>query len=250
VQVRPEWKALPADCLPHLLLRFESNGSHRHMRVALLSRNLPRPKSRLTTEPHPATGDPDALRRQLRARRRAITGTARQQAARRLSRLIDKSRLLRPGRRIGLYLAMPEELDTAPLLQLAQRRGCVIALPRVTSKRHARMRFFVFDGFMKRGAYGIREPGGRLGLRALELDIVFMPLVGFDATGNRIGMGKGFYDRCLAHRMALRIWRRPLLVGIAYEVQQVWSLPGGRHDVPMDVIVTDCALRRVPRRCP
>jgi 5-formyltetrahydrofolate cyclo-ligase len=204
----------------------------------------------LTTVPLPATSDLHALRRQLRARRRAIVGAERQQAARRLCRLVDKARLLRPGRRIGLYLAMPEELDTTPLLQLAKRRGCVIALPRVTSKRHAHMRFFVFDGTMKRGAYGIREPGGRLGLRTLELDVVFMPLVGFDAAGNRMGMGKGFYDRCFARRIALQKWRRPLLAGIAYEVQQVSSLPRAGHDVPLDVIVTDSTMRRIKRRSP
>ena len=145
---------------------------------------------------------------------------------------------------------MPEELDTSPLLQLARRRGCVIALPRVTSKRHARMRFFVFDGSMKRGAFGIREPGGQLAMQPLALDIVFMPLVGFDAAGNRMGMGRGFYDRCLARRITLRNWRRPLLVGIAYEAQQVSSLPARRHDVPMDMIVTDRALRRIPRGNP
>jgi 5-formyltetrahydrofolate cyclo-ligase len=204
----------------------------------------------LTTEPLPATSDLQALRRQLRARRRTIVGTERQQAAVRISRLVDNAGLLRPGRRIGLYLSMPEEVDTTPLLQLAQRRRCVIALPRVTSKRHARMRFFVFDGSMKRGAYGIREPGGRQGLRARELDVVFMPLVGFDAAGNRLGMGKGFYDRCLAHRVAMRNWRRPLLAGIAYEVQQVSSLPRAGHDVPLDVIVTDSTLRRIKRRSP
>jgi 5-formyltetrahydrofolate cyclo-ligase len=204
----------------------------------------------LTTEPLPACADRSALRRLLRARRRDSTGADRQLAARRLSRLVDKARWLRPGRRVGLYLAMPEELDTAPLLQLALRRGCVIALPRVTSRRHARMRFFVFDGSMARGAYGILEPGGRQGLRTRELDIVFMPLVGFDAAGNRMGMGKGFYDRCLAHRIRPGNWRRPLLVGIAYEVQQVVSLSGGRHDVPLDVIVTDSTMRRIKRRSP
>jgi 5-formyltetrahydrofolate cyclo-ligase len=250
VQVRPERKALPADSLPHLLLRFESNGSHRHMRVALLILLIAAAGSSLTTEPFPAISDLQALRRQLRARRRAIVGTERQRAARQVSRLIDQARLLRPGRRIGLYLSLPEELDTTPLLQLAQRRRCVIALPRVTSKRHARMRFLVFDGTIKTGAYGISEPGGRQGLRALELDVVFIPLVGFDAAGNRLGMGKGFYDRCLVHRIALRNWRRPLLAGIAYEVQQVSSLPRAGHDVPLDVIVTDSTLRRVKRSCP
>jgi 5-formyltetrahydrofolate cyclo-ligase len=204
----------------------------------------------LTTEILPATSDRKALRRELRARRRAIQGNARKLAAQRLARLVDAARLLRPGLRIGLYLAMAEEIDTAPLLQLAQQRHCVIALPRITSKRHSRMRFFVMDGSIKRGAYGIREPGGRVGLRARELDIVFMPLVGFDSAGNRIGMGKGFYDRCLAHRKSMRQWRRPLLVGLAYDVQQVTSLPDDRHDVPVDLIVTNSTLRRIRRGNP
>jgi 5-formyltetrahydrofolate cyclo-ligase len=204
----------------------------------------------LTPEPLPASADPGALRRQLRSLRRAITGVDRSQAARRLCRLVDRARLLRPGRRIGLYLPMPEELDTTPLLHLALRRGCVVALPRVTSKRHARMRFFEFDGTMKRGAYAILEPGGSRALRARELDLVFMPLVGFDAAGNRMGMGKGFYDRYFAHRIAMRSWRRPLLVGIAYQVQQVSSLPCRRHDVPLDAIVTDRTLRWMQGRAP
>jgi 5-formyltetrahydrofolate cyclo-ligase len=204
----------------------------------------------LKIELHPATRDLQTLRRQLRARRRAIVGAERQRAARRVCRLIDQARLLRPGRRIGLYLAMPEELDTTLLLRLAKRRGCVVALPRVTSRRHARMRFFVFDGVMNRGAYGLREPGGRLQLRARELDVVFMPLVGFDAAGHRIGMGKGFYDRCFAHRIRLHNWRRPLLAGVGYEVQQATLLPHAAHDVAVDLIVTDSTVRRIKRRSP
>jgi 5-formyltetrahydrofolate cyclo-ligase len=204
----------------------------------------------LTTDILPATTDRGDLRRQLRARRRAITGKAREQAGRRLARLIDNARLLRPGRRIGLYLSMREEVDTAPLLQLAQRRGCIIALPRIVSKRHSRMRFFVLEGRITTGAYGMLEPGDGRCMRVRELDIVFMPLVGFDAAGNRIGMGKGFYDRSLTHRIRLRHWRRPLLAGLAYDIQQVASLPAAKHDVPLDLIVTDSTLRRIRRSNP
>jgi 5-formyltetrahydrofolate cyclo-ligase len=206
--------------------------------------------SRLTPQPHPDSGDSAPIRRQLRARRRAISAAERKRAGRKLARFVDSARWLRPGRRIGLYLAMAEEIDTSALLALARRRRCVIALPRVLSKRHSRMRFFEFDGTMTRGAYGILQPSGRRALRVRELDVVFMPLVGFDAAGNRMGMGKGFYDRCFAHRIRLRKWRRPLLVGIAYEVQQVPHLPHGRHDVPVDAIVTECAMRRIPGRHP
>ena len=248
MQVRLERKALPADCPPHLLLRFESNGSHRHSRVAPLipfrGRVAP-----LTTSLPPADARV-ALRRELRARRRAIQGRDRILAARRVARLVDGALWLRPGRRIGLYLAMPEELDTAPLLEIAQRRGCVIAVPRIVSSRHGRMHFFDLDGSIAPGAFGIREPGGNRMRSARELDIVFMPLVGFDAAGHRIGMGKGFYDRRFAHRVRLRHWRRPLLVGLAYDAQEVPSLPHADHDVPLDAIVTESTVRRMPRSLP
>ncbi|MEO6368175.1 MAG: 5-formyltetrahydrofolate cyclo-ligase [Steroidobacteraceae bacterium] len=200
----------------------------------------------MTTPPLPADARV-ALRRELRSRRRAIQGKQRTLAAHRVARLIDRAMWLRPGRRIGLYLAMPEELDTAPLLEIARRRGCVIALPRIVGKRHGRMQFFQMNGSFERGAFGILESGGTRMLRARELDIVFMPLVGFDATGHRIGMGKGFYDRHFAHRIHFRQWRRPLLVGLAYDVQEVPSLPHANHDVPLDAIVTESTVRRMPR---
>jgi len=145
---------------------------------------------------------------------------------------------------------MPEELDTAPLLQLARRRGCVIAVPRVISKRHSRMHFFLLGEQTARGAYGISEPVARRRISGRELDIVFLPLVGFDTSGHRIGMGKGFYDRALSHRRHLRRWRRPLLVGIAYNVQEVADLAASRHDVPVDLIVTESTLRRIARQAP
>ncbi|MFO7326084.1 MAG: 5-formyltetrahydrofolate cyclo-ligase [Pseudomonadota bacterium] len=198
------------------------------------------------------TGDPEArrlLRRELRARRRAIRGKDRANKARELARRVDALRLLRPGRRIGLYLATAEEIDTAPLIELARRRGCRVSLPRVISLRHDRMRFFE-GARVARGAFGILEPRDGMPRAARELDVVFMPLVGFDARGNRIGMGRGFYDRHFAFRRHQLHVRRPLLVGLAYEVQQVPSLPDAPHDVPLDAIVTESSSLRFQRRGP
>jgi 5-formyltetrahydrofolate cyclo-ligase len=188
-----------------------------------------------------------ALRRTLRSRRRAIPKAVRVAAASKVARLIAATGWLKPGRRIGLYLPLPEELDTAPLLALAQRRGCTIALPRVVAKRQGRMRFYDLSGGVRRGAFGILEPGGTRNRPVRSLDLVFVPLVGFDPQGNRMGMGRGFYDICFAHRRLLRHWRRPMLVGVAYEAQCVPSLPLSGHDVPMDAIVTESSLRRIRR---
>jgi len=196
----------------------------------------------------PSPTDLPALRRWLRARRRAITGKARRDAALRVARHIDAARWLRPGRNVGLYLAMPDELDTAPLLALARARGCRIAVPRITSTRHNRMRFEDLKGPLHRGAFGISEPGPGSMRAARTLDVVFMPLVGFDFSGNRIGMGRGFYDRFFAHRARLRRWRRPLLVGIAYDEQRVPGLHCTARDVPLDALVTQSSVLRFHRR--
>jgi 5-formyltetrahydrofolate cyclo-ligase len=191
----------------------------------------------------PGTDARRALRRELRARRRAIQGAARRQAARRLAQRVGATRLLRPGRHVGLYLSMSEEIDTAPLLHLARERGCHIALPRVVDLRHHRMRFYDWSGGVRRGAFGIGEPRGNRIRAPRELDVVFLPLVGFDAHGNRIGMGRGFYDRHLAHRLRMPRCRRPLLVGLAYDEQRVATLPRAAHDVPLDAIVTQSSVR-------
>jgi len=195
----------------------------------------------------PDPADRAALRRWLRNRRRAIRGPARRLAALQVARTVAASRWLKPGRSVGLYLSMPEELDTTPLLQLALRRGCRVAVPRIISVRHNRMRFFDFTGAVATGAFGIAAPRGDRMRAAREMDVMFVPLVGFDPAGHRIGMGRGFYDRFLAHRTRMHHWRRPLLIGIAYDTQRVPTLSPSLHDVPLDAIVTESTVLRFPR---
>jgi 5-formyltetrahydrofolate cyclo-ligase len=235
-----------------LLLRFESNGPHRHWRVAPL---LSFPDLSLTSQPSLPVEERRRLRRELRQRRQGITGVMRARKGRQLAMRVAALGLLRPGSRIGLYLATSEEIDTLPLLRLARSRGCRVALPRVVSRRQHRMRFHEYPGGMqphqmRRGAFGILEPKGGIPRAARELDVVFLPLVGFDAHGHRIGMGRGYYDRHFAFRLHLRHCRRPLLVGLAYAVQQVGSLPHAAHDVPLDAIVTDSSSLAFERRDP
>jgi 5-formyltetrahydrofolate cyclo-ligase len=191
-----------------------------------------------------------ALRRTLRARRRAIPAAERKLAARRLAILADQARLLRPGRRIALYLPLPEEIDTGALLDRARRRGCLIHLPRVVDTRANRMVFVDARAPLRRSAWGILEPEGSARVPTRRLEIVFMPLVGFDGQGNRLGMGKGFYDRAMSFRLRHPRSRRPLLVGLAFACQQVDSLPVRPHDVPLDMLISDRGILRFPARHP
>jgi 5-formyltetrahydrofolate cyclo-ligase len=71
------------------------------------------------------------------------------------------------------------------------------------------------------------------------LDLIFLPLVGFDEFGERLGMGGGFYDRSLAGLMRRKVWRTPVLIGLAHECQKVDRLAAGPLDVPLSACVTD-----------
>ncbi|HMW72245.1 MAG TPA: 5-formyltetrahydrofolate cyclo-ligase, partial [Cellvibrionaceae bacterium] len=95
---------------------------------------------------------------------------------------------------------------------------------------------------LQRSRLGVLQPAPGAGAIALHrLDIVALPLVGFDGLGNRLGMGGGFYDRALQAR-----GRRPLLVGLAHAGQQLARLPVEPWDVPLDWIATDRRLLRCP----
>jgi 5-formyltetrahydrofolate cyclo-ligase len=197
--------------------------------------------------PTPAITDLRALRRQLRAARRAVPAAQRRNAARAIARIASQRHWLRPGRRIALFLSMPEEIDTSVLLQRVRQRGCLVYVPRITNQRRNNMQFLPLTGTMGRGSFGISEPTGGKPLRASHFDLIFMPLVGFDTGGNRIGMGRGYYDRALSFRHRRQHAGTPLLVGLAYDCQQVPALPVQTHDVPLDAILTPSGFRRFTR---
>jgi len=80
------------------------------------------------------------------------------------------------------------------------------------------------------------------------LDLILLPLVGFDAHGGRLGMGGGFYDRSLAHKTRHPGMHKPRLLGLAHECQKVEKLPTASWDVPLQATVTDQGWYGVARR--
>lgn len=180
------------------------------------------------------------LRAQLRAQRRALTPAERARAARLVARNIDRNLGLRAGSRVALYCSLRDELDSAPLFTLARRRGWRVYLPKIERARHGRkMRFVEAGGHARPNRLGIAEPQTSRTIGARWLDVVLLPLVGFDAHGMRLGMGAGFYDRAFAYRRWRRAWRGPRLVGVAYAFQQLPRIVAAAHDVRLDAVVTE-----------
>ena len=132
---------------------------------------------------------------------------------------------------------MDGEIDPTPVLHRALALGCGIHLPVITNLRSRRMRFVPLTDAGEPAA-----PSAAIAPR--WLDLVLVPLVGFDDRGNRLGMGAAFYDRHFAFLRHRRAWRRPLLIGLAFELQRVDRLPVAPHDVPLWGIVTERGFYR------
>jgi 5-formyltetrahydrofolate cyclo-ligase len=193
----------------------------------------------------PSDSAPDAARSSLRARlaarRRSLTPAERAHAAHAVARHALRALPLRAGKRVAIYASLPTELDTAPLIELARERGCELFLPRIDRPASARgMRFLALGGTLRRNRLGIDEPepaAPRIGAR--WLDLVLLPLVGFDRRGVRLGTGGGFYDRAFAFRNHRHAWHAPRLVGLAYAFQELERIEAAAHDVRMDAVITD-----------
>ena len=185
------------------------------------------------------------LRRQLKAARKALKPAERHQAARASLRLALRHGLLLRSQRIGVYLPQGGEFDIHPLLNhaLGMRRTCYLP---ILPRRGRVMRFGRVGAKtrMNTNRYGIPEPVDLRPLRARQLDLLLIPLVGFDHQGYRLGMGGGYYDATLAFMRHRRRWRKPRLVGVAYECQRVESLPHDPWDMPLDAVLTERQLYR------
>lgn len=183
------------------------------------------------------------LRKRLRESRKALPPAQHRAAARGLHRQLSQHPLFRRARTLALYLPNDGEIDPRPLLRSAQRRGKHTYLPVLNAWPRTKM---VFQRVrpaerLRPNRFGILEPVPcvRRQRRIWALDLVLLPLVGFDEYGGRLGMGGGFYDRSLAYRERRTIWRKPTLLGLAHECQKVDRLHQASWDVPLQGTVTD-----------
>ena len=191
-----------------------------------------------------------ALRREMRRRRRALDASDRRDAARALSRRLAGSRWFANSRTIAVYLPNDGEIGLLPLVARAWSMGKRTYLPKLFGPK---LWFLPFHArsTLAGNRFSIPEPvePARRRIRPMFLDLVLFPLVAFDGTGNRLGMGGGYYDRTFEAVRRRAAWRGPKLVGVAYELQRVDTLPAADWDVPLDAIATERAIRR-PRGAP
>lgn len=191
--------------------------------------------------------DTQTLRNSLRAQRVALTAHEQQRHARRLVEHIATHPLFIGAQHIGFYLAANGEADPALLMEQALARNANCYLPRLEG-RHMHFHRFNTGDVLLTNRFGINEPAvTRPAIETCNLDLVLVPLVAFDADGNRLGMGGGFYDRTFAFRLEAGNAQQPQLVGVAYGFQEVATLKRQPWDVPLDGVLTESGYRAFTR---
>ena len=135
---------------------------------------------------------------------------------------------------IGIYYPIKTEISPLKLVEICKKLSIEICFPVMCAKKNELI-FSKFEGeknFIKK-KYGIFEP---VKLNKITPDIIFVPMVGFDKNLNRLGYGKGYYDRTISK---LRKLKKIFVIGLAYDNQMVQNIPTENHDEKMDIILTD-----------
>lgn len=179
------------------------------------------------------------LRTRLRTLRKNLSQpTQREHSKKVTQRLVQHAPLSRSSN-IALYLASQGELDLAPLFTLPEFEQTALFLPCIQSDSSLSFRRFGGEHLLTPNKFGILEPTkGCECIEAKNLDIILMPLVGFDRQGHRLGMGGGYYDRALAFTQT-DTEKRPFKIGIAHSMQQVEQIEKRSWDITLDAVVTE-----------
>jgi 5-formyltetrahydrofolate cyclo-ligase len=185
------------------------------------------------------------IRNELKQRRTDYSHAQCLAFSRQICANLSSEHLFRNGKRFAFYYPIGNEVNLLALMEHAWSLGKKTYLPVLA--QFPKGSLWWIEHSASTGMYlnqlGIPEPEHSRSARRTKLrslDIIFMPLVAFDAQGNRMGMGGGYYDRSLAKLYRHdKPWHRPVRMGVAYSWQQVESIPVEKWDIPLDAIATE-----------
>ncbi|MEH6584476.1 MAG: 5-formyltetrahydrofolate cyclo-ligase [Halioglobus sp.] len=174
------------------------------------------------------------LRTLLRERRCQLDTIEQQSAASRIAQYALALPEWPSATKIALYHPVNSEISGDHIASEALSQGKTLYLPVIGPGNTMSFAQWGNNTRLQENRFGIAEPTAKSPrCPASELDILFMPLLGWDRKGNRLGMGAGFYDRCLEGVSG------PLLVGLAYSVQEIGNISSEPWDIALDRVLTE-----------
>jgi len=142
------------------------------------------------------------------------------------------------GQIVSGFMPMQSEINPLPLLRKFAAAGAKLALPAIAGRgKPLIMRAYTFGDELARGQWGIREPKPQA--RAVDPDILIVPLACFDRAGHRIGFGAGYYDMTIN---ALRAKKAITAIGVAFATQEIPQVPATERDARLDLVLTEREL--------
>ena len=182
------------------------------------------------------------IRQLKRDQRRTLSSATQKQHSQALCQNIVKQASYRNSQHIAFYIANDGEIDPSQLIEHARFLGKSVYLPVLSPLKNS-LYFAPYEANsqLKLNRFNIPEPVCRPSLwkTAGQMDLLLLPLVAFDAHGNRLGMGGGFYDRTLAYLQHRTFWKKPVRAGLAHEIQKVEQLNTQSWDIPLNCIITE-----------
>jgi 5-formyltetrahydrofolate cyclo-ligase len=177
------------------------------------------------------------LRRAMIARRDALPPDVRSAAAEAIAARAFPF-VVPAGTTLSGFMPMQSEINPLPLLRKFAAAGAKLALPAIAGRgKPLIMRAYTFGDELARGQWGIREPKPQA--RAVDPDILIVPLACFDRAGHRIGFGAGYYDMTIN---ALRAKKAITAIGVAFATQEIPQVPATERDARLDLVLTEREL--------
>jgi 5-formyltetrahydrofolate cyclo-ligase len=170
------------------------------------------------------------LRKEIANRKRQYTMEQRVALSEMLLQRLEQHPRFATAHTLLLYHALPDEVQTAEFIRKWSTTKRII-LPVVVGD-DLELRVYEGEASMRKGAFNILEPTGTLFTAYEELDLAIIPGVAFDASGNRLGRGKGYYDRLLS-RLPSTLYK----IGISFDFQKFPHIPAEPHDKVMDEVM-------------
>ncbi len=168
------------------------------------------------------------IRRKIRARKTLLNETERLEAARSVFQQLEQTAAFLMADRILMYHSLPDELSTISFLD-KWHGAKKFFLPRVNG---VNLDILPYEkSRLRLGSFHIEEPDGDELTSIDDIDLVVVPAVAYDVNGNRVGRGKGYYDRLLKTC-------RATMVGVGYDFQLVDEIEVDDYDVAVDIVIT------------
>lgn len=172
------------------------------------------------------------LRKEIRARKRDIPVDELREMSRLLCKRLLANERLGNASTVMMYYPLGDEVDVAPVIEQLAESGKTVVLPQVTGEAEMVVRRYTGKADLQEGAYGIMEPCGEIFSDYETIDVAIIPGMAFDRRGNRLGRGKGYYDRFLP-LLPTRVYK----IGVCFPFQLLDDIPMEEHDKRVNLIV-------------